>query len=511
MKRRMTLFLLAGLTASLLCICIVQAQEADQDREGFLSSINDLEQSILQDKKTVAEIQQSALEEPFLKRNEDRAKEMTLQQADNIVAFQKDVLAAPVADSQAPVPDEEKADLALLEPVKGQDVEEGVGDIDRLLGERKEKKVTLDFEKLKLDEALRMVAEEADINIIVDPSSRDREVTLHLKDVAVSEAIELILQAYELSYAISGNSVFVASRNRIASMAAVHKIIRLKNINAEDAKNLVKGLAESVSSDRAINALLVVGTISQIKDVEKVIAEIDKPRAQVLLITQLIEVDKDALSQIGVDWSDKISVSFQESNFDPKIIGTKITDPVNALNIYRFTRTPMQLDAAINMLIQTNKAKILSNPKIATVNGEEASVFIGDRIPYEITTVTGGVANTEVRFTEAGIRLNITPSIIADDYVVVNVKPEVSFIYSWRGEGDQYPWVRTREAFASVKVKNNQPFILAGLLSEEEKKNIYKVPFLGDIPFIKWAFRYEKITTDSKEVIITVIPQIIKD
>ncbi len=510
MKRRMTLLVWAGLI-SLLCICIVQAQETDQSRDSFLSSINDLEQSIIQDKMTVADIQKSTLEESFLTRNEDQAKEMTLQQADNIVEFQKDVLSVSVADSPALASNEEKIDPIPSEPAKVQDSEENINDINLLLADQQDKKITLDFEKLKLDEALRVVAEQAGINIVVDPSAKDREVTLHLKDVAVSEAIELILQAYELSYAIKGNSVFVAPKNRIAGMAAVHKIIRLKNINAEDAKNLVKDLAESVASDRAINALLVVGTISQIKDVEKIISEVDKPRAQVLLITQLIEVDKDALSQIGVDWSDKISVTFQESNFDPVAMGTRITDPVNALNIYRFTRTPMQLDAAINMLIQTNKAKILSNPKIATVNGEEASIFIGDRIPYEITTVTGGVANTEVRFTEAGIRLNITPSIIADDYVVVNVKPEVSFIYSWRGEGDQYPWVRTREAFASVKVKNNQPFILAGLLSEEEKKNIYKVPFLGDIPFIKWAFRYEKITTDSKEVIITVIPQIIKD
>ena len=507
MKRRIALFLFIGLAVGLLSVG-VQAQEMNPGESDLTSSINDLEKSVIQDKQTVTEIQKGALEEGFLTRNEDQAKEMTLQQADNLAVFQQEAFPAPEVVAEAPAVVE--SEIAAMPPSM-EVVEEGMNDIDRLLESQKDKKITLDFEALKLDEALRVVSEEAGINIVVDPSAKDREITLHLKDVAGAEAIELIWQAYELSYAIKGNSIFVASKGRIADMAAVHKVIRLKNINAEDAKNLVKDLAESVASDRTINALVVVGTISQIKDIEKIIAEIDKPRAQVLLITQLIEVDKDALSQIGVDWSDKLSVSFQESNFDPLSIGTRITDPVNALNIYRFTRTPMQLDAAINMLIQTNKAKLLSNPKIATVNGEEASIFIGDRIPYEITTVTGGVANTEVRFTEAGIRLNITPSIIADDYVVVNVKPEVSFIYSWRGEGDQYPWVRTREAFASVKVKNNQPFILGGLLSEEEKKNIYKVPFLGDIPFLKWAFRYEKTTTDNKEVIITVIPQIIQD
>lgn len=505
MKKWFALFFFIGLIVGLAFV--VQAQEVGQGQADLAFSIDDLEQSVIQDKQTVVEIQKEAVDENFLSRNEEQAKQMAVQEAANVAVFQQEAFPAPKA---AEVPALQEAEIAMMPPA-AQPVETTVNDLARLLEPQKDKRITLDFEAMKLDEVLRVVAEQAEINIVVDPSAKDKEVALHLKDVAVAEAIELILQTYELSYAINGNSIFVASKGRIASMAAIHKVIRLKNINADDAKNLVKDLAESVASDRTINALVVVGTISQIKDVEKIITEIDKPRPQVLLITQIIEVDKDALSQIGVDWSDKLSVSFQESNFDPTAIGTRITDPVNALNIYRFTRSPMQLDAAINMLVQDNKAKILSNPKIATVNGEEASIFIGDRIPYEITTVTGGVANTEVRFTEAGIRLNITPSIIADDYVVVNVKPEVSFIYSWRGEGDQYPWVRTREAFASVKVKDSEPFILGGLLSEEQKKNIYKVPFLGDIPFLKWAFRYEKTTTDNKEVIITVIPQIIKD
>ena len=95
--------------------------------------------------------------------------------------------------------------------------------------------------------------------------------------------------------------------------------------------------------------------------------------------------------------------------------------------------------------------------------------------------------------------------------MVVSVSPEVSFIYAWRGANDQYPWVRTREARANVKVKNGEPFIVGGLISEEEKKNVYKVPFLGDIPVLGWIFKYEKTTTDVKEIIITVVPQIMME
>ena len=162
------------------------------------------------------------------------------------------------------------------------------------------------------------------------------------------------------------------------------------------------------------------------------------------------------------------------------------------------------------MLIQENKARVLSNPQITTLNEKTAEIFIGDSIPYEITSVTGGAASTEVRFVEAGIRLAITPSIIQDDFVVVEVKPEVSFIHTYRGADDQYPLVRTREASATVRIKNGEAFVLGGLLSDEDKTNVYRVPFVSRIPFIGKLFEYEHRTTDRKEIIITVVVEIIK-
>ena len=161
------------------------------------------------------------------------------------------------------------------------------------------------------------------------------------------------------------------------------------------------------------------------------------------------------------------------------------------------------------MLENQNKAKILSNPRVTTLNDKEAEIFVGDRIPYTITNVTGGVATTDVRWVEPGIRLKITPSIIENDFVVLKVEPEVSFIFTYRGPNDEFPHVRTREAVAYVRVKNNQPFVLGGLLSQEDKQNLYKVPFFGDVPLIGNLFSYEKHTIVDTELVITVTPTIV--
>ncbi len=161
------------------------------------------------------------------------------------------------------------------------------------------------------------------------------------------------------------------------------------------------------------------------------------------------------------------------------------------------------------MLENQNKAKVLSSPSITTLNGKESKIFVGDRIPYTVTNVTGGVATTDVRWVEPGIRLTITPSIIGEDFVVIKVEPEVSFIFAFRGPNSEFPHIKTREATAYVRIKNNEPFILGGLLGQEDKKNLYKVPFLGNIPWIGNVFTNEKTTTSDVELIITITPTIV--
>ncbi|HDN85233.1 MAG TPA: type II and III secretion system protein, partial [Candidatus Aerophobetes bacterium] len=163
----------------------------------------------------------------------------------------------------------------------------------------------------------------------------------------------------------------------------------------------------------------------------------------------------------------------------------------------------------IKMLENENKAKVLSSPRVTTLNNKEAEIFVGDKVPYTVTLVSGGTTTTEVRFIEAGVRLKITPSIIEKDFVVIKIEPEVSYIYTWRGPQDQYPWVKTRQATAYVRVKNGQPFVLGGLLNKEDKKNLYKVPLIGDIPWLGNLFKYEKHTVYDSELIITVTPTIV--
>ncbi len=374
----------------------------------------------------------------------------------------------------------------------------------------KEERITLDFKESNLEEVFRLLSEIEDINILVDPLVKDLEVDLHLKEVTFDEALNLISNAYDLRTSKVGQSLFVSSYEKINSMNSVTKIIKLKNINAENAENLIRNVVESVVSDKEINALVMSGSPLQIEEAASIVKKVDVPQRQVLLATQVLEVNRDSLRETGIDWNDSSTINFQEIKRPAAADGSSVINGADsAFHIFRMAREPLKLQMVIKFLIENNKARILTNPKMTTVNGKEASLFIGDRIPYEITKVSGGTATTEVQFTEAGIKLTLTPSIIEDDYVVVTVAPEISFIYAWAGENEQYPWVRTREAKASVRVRQNETFILGGLISEEDKESIDKVPFLGDLPFIGKLFQFHQKTKDNKEIIITVTPHIL--
>ncbi len=370
------------------------------------------------------------------------------------------------------------------------------------------KKIDLDFDETALGDIIQTISKIAEVNIVLDPTLKSNKFDLHLTSVSVQEALLLIADSFKLGYKRVGDSLYATLREDLLVQSQTSRVFKLKNINVSQAKELLGDMAKKIQSSPDLNSLIAVGQPEEIEKMEKAINRLDVPQPQVVLEAKIIEITRDGLKELGVDWSDQITMNFQESN-RPTTFGTTEGGGTDAIKLYSLARSPVQFSAAIKMLEQQNKAKILSSPSVSTLNGKESQIFVGDRIPYTITNVTGGVATTDVRWVEPGIRLTITPSIIGDDFVVIKVQPEVSFIFAFRGPNDEFPHIKTREATAYVRIKNNEPFILGGLLGQEDKKNLYKVPLLGNIPWIGNLFTHEKTTSSDVELIITITPTIV--
>jgi type II secretory pathway component GspD/PulD (secretin) len=371
------------------------------------------------------------------------------------------------------------------------------------------KRISLEFDAVDLENVLRTVSETVGVNIIVDPAIKDTKVNLHLKDIPVEEAVGLLFRAYDLNSYQVGKSHFISTHENIKKEKFMTKVIKLKNLDVEEIEGLIKDLVETINISKKTNTIVVVGTPDDIVKVENIVKKVDKPQAQVVLEAKIIEIDKEGLKEIGIDWSDSITTFFQEGKRTTTLDAVAASVGTSPFHVYRLSRSAAMFNTVLNMLESQDKAEVLSSPHVATLNNKESEIFVGDEVPYTVTTISGGTSTTEVRFAEAGIKLKITPSIIEEDFVVIKIEPEVSYIFTWRGPDDQYPWIKTRKAVAHVRVKNNQPFIMGGLLTKEDKSNIDKVPFMGDLPFFGKLFRNERRSTEDSELVIGIIPKII--
>ena len=219
------------------------------------------------------------------------------------------------------------------------------------------------------------------------------------------------------------------------------------------------------------------------------LSEFDQPLPQVVLEVWVQEMTSNALKDLGIEWRGVPSVSGGDA-------------PV----FLELEWTPWDLILALRVLEEKGEAKLLANPKISTLSGQPARIFVGDRVPVVLKNEDG---SSFVSFLESGINLRVTPRISDDEYVTILVQPEVS-TFVWRTETD-YPQIRTREAETTVRVKDGQPFVLGGLLQDEEHELVSGIPFLSQLPVLGKLFQWRDTKQSQTEMTIIVIPRIIDE
>lgn len=347
--------------------------------------------------------------------------------------------------------------------------------------------ITLDLKDADIRGVLKLLADKSGFNIITDSDISGR-TNIFVKDMPLWDAIDMILKSNNLAYQKKGSTLIVSSQDRSASLVST-EIIKLKYANVNSIKETVRSFLSSVGNlqfDSERNFLIITDTTSSLDRIKKLLEELDCPVAQVMLEAKVMEVSSDALEKYGIKWNESITASYSlPSSF-------AINNPV--------------LAATLNMLQQKGKAKILANPKIATLNNQPARILIGDRVPYSITTYSAqGVAQVTINFVEAGIKLYILPQITDGGFITTTIRPEVSS-YVWRGD---IPQVSTREIESTIRVKDGETIIIGGLKNNKEVTSVSKVPILGWIPVLEWFFTYQNKEMVESEIIVMITPHIL--
>lgn len=402
--------------------------------------------------------------------------------------------------------------------------------------------ITFDYNEADVREVLNMLAAKAGVNMIYSADVAGT-ITLNLNRVPFDEAFKTILNVQGLAAQQVGDNIL-----RIASPATLlaeqskaflqTRVFFLNYAKAADIKVQVlavataEGRKSSCVIDEANNAIVVTDSAMGLETTARLIRSLDRVPKQVVIEAKLVEVSLDSSFDMGVNWgyssmdSKGRYVGMNDAGNTVKVNGVDVPFPsasdtgvqLRSKNIYGGLRlgrigSNYILDIAIQAAAKKGKAKVLSDPKVATLNNKEATINITNQLPYDTAevTTTNGISNTTYKTTyvTTGIVLKVTPTINSDGRITMKINPVVS--QPSAASGSVAPAVDTRSTDTNVIVRDGETIVIGGLIHDAQSDYVYKVPLFGDIPLIGALFRKKSVSRTRMELLIFVTPKIMED
>ncbi|MGH2374032.1 MAG: AMIN domain-containing protein [bacterium] len=359
-------------------------------------------------------------------------------------------------------------------------------------------RITLEFRSSELADVLSALARACNMNIVTDASVKGT-VTVRLIDLSCEESLRFILEANNLGFRRIGRNLIIMSADKLTPPPETPESI-IYTIGFGTAKDVADAVRASVpgirvTQDVRSNQIVVVGTQAQQEEVRKILAGLDVQLLNVMIEVRVIDISLEDLQNLGLRWG---------------LTGDPPTNVIQVLgdaaaNQIRVGVATFTIFGAITALIDQKKARVLSAPRVAVLDNNEAEVNLGEEIPIPATDASGRVTFS---FKPVGVILKILPKVNRDGLITTKVSPEVSSVITLLQPGN-IPRLSTRKATTTVTVRSGESIILGGMISTQERVNVVKVPLLGDIPLIGVLFRYTSVDRRDTEVIFIVTPQIL--
>ncbi len=407
------------------------------------------------------------------------------------------------------------------------------------LEQRMQKKISVDFRDTPIEDVIRIMADQADVDIVKSPKVAGN-VTATLTNVPLVEALNNILAAHGYGYVASKNMIRIAPVGEITEKDEM-LISRIYRITYADVSEVEKALQKflskrgSLSSNPGSSNIIVTDAESKIKAIDTFISEIDRITPQILVEARIYDITSKDKLDLGVKWQAGRNTTYSggitssgtnptAGRDDPFLTGafgsTTSKTEAGTTGALRFGWLNEGIDIDVLLQAQQNKidAKLLANPRILVLDNQPAQIKIITEKPYvELTETSAGGSMGTTKFREIGVTLKVTPHLTRDDMIRLQLKPEFSvetgtvntMVVSGSNQYPQ-PVVDRREAETTLLIKNGQTIVLGGLRKKDVSKEIDKIPLLGDMPLFGPLFRFEGESTINSELVVFVTPWIVK-
>lgn len=348
-------------------------------------------------------------------------------------------------------------------------------------------------------ELLTAIAAKANLPLVMDDTV-SRKITINILHRPAKALISSIVSAYGLSSAeVNGVTMISEGIPRSPSSYLLSDIdsIRTKYVDANNARGLLPAfLQDYVKVNAEQNSVVLSAPTDILAKFRDDIGQFDTPASQILVDLTLVELTNTTAEQAG------LSTLWQNAGRGASI------DPANGLlNIEAITNLPNNFAATLTALESKGLARVRANPRIATISGRHANIFVGQQ-RYLVTPIDAG-DGSQSNFISAGVRLGITPYTGGQGQVLVDLDTEVSTLTAL-DPITQLPDKDTRTANTTVRVNDGQTIVIGGFVQQEIRGTRTKMPILGDIPLIGPAlFRTKNVSTTQSELILFITPRVL--
>src|SRR5438309_2771920 len=389
------------------------------------------------------------------------------------------------------------------------------------------------------------VAKLAGLTVVFDPDFTSRRIAAELTDVTLEQALDIVsLESKAFWKPVTNDIIFVApdqAQKRRDYEEEIVRTIYLKNtILPQDLTEIVNGLRQLLDLRRvqqfnAQNAIIVRDTPDKVMLAEKIVNDIDKPKAEVVIQFSVLQARRDRLRDLGINPGTSATLTFTPpgttTNTNNTNGTTNNTTASLALSQLRSLGTgdySITLPSATaTALLTDSQTRIIDDPQIRMVDGQDAKLRIGDRVPVATGSFQAGVGvgatgaggsivnplvNTQFQYLDVGVIVDVTPRIHSDAREVsLKLSVEVSSVTGQQNIGGiSQPIISTRKIEHDVRLQDGEVNILGGLIERSNTRSISGWPGFSEIPFLRYFTSQENVQDEEQEVLIVVTPHIIR-
>src|ERR1035441_8240124 len=381
----------------------------------------------------------------------------------------------------------------------------------------------------------------AGINVLFDPDYTPRQVRIELNGVSLEDALGIIsFETKTFWRPVTPNTIFVAQDNPAKRKELEQNVIKtfyLSNLSQptelQDVVNAMRTILEvsRIQQLPSQGAIVVRGTPDQVALAQKLVDDLDKAKPEVLIDVAIMQVSRDKAHTLGINPPTSVTVALQNNvNTTPTGSGTgtgtsttsSSTTGINLNTIANLNATDFQVTipaATATALLSDSNTKIIQNPQIRALDGQKATLKIGDRVPVATGSFQPGIGgvginplvNTQFQYLDVGVNIDITPRVHAGREISLKMVLDVSAVTSHVSIGgiDQ-PVIGQRKIGHDIRLKDGEVNLLGGMMEDTQTKALSGIPRLASIPILKYLFSQSTSDHSENEIVFVLVPHIIR-